>query len=61
LKAIGPYSQAVRSASLLFVSDHPGINPSTGEAAGATVDSQARQAFKNLDTILRPEAADSTW
>jgi enamine deaminase RidA (YjgF/YER057c/UK114 family) len=57
LKAIGSYSQAVRSAGLLFVSGQPGINPATGEAAGATSDSQARQAFKNLDTILR--AGDS--
>ena len=53
LKTIGPYSQAVRAAGLLFVSGQPGVNPSTGEAAGLTFDVQARQAFKNLDTVLR--------
>ncbi len=53
LKAIGPYSQAVRSAGLLFVSGQPGVDPSTGEAAGSTFETQARQAFKNLDTVLR--------
>jgi 2-iminobutanoate/2-iminopropanoate deaminase len=53
LKTIGPYSQAVRAAGLLFVSGQPGVDPSTGEAAGPTFDVQARQAFKNLDTVLR--------
>jgi len=50
---IGPYSQAVRAAGLLFVSGQPGVDPSTGEAAGPSFDGQARQAFKNLDTVLR--------
>jgi 2-iminobutanoate/2-iminopropanoate deaminase len=53
LKTIGPYSQAVRAGGLLFVSGQPGVDPSTGEAVGATFDVQARQAFKNLDTVLR--------
>jgi 2-iminobutanoate/2-iminopropanoate deaminase len=53
LKAIGPYSQAVRAAGLLFVSGQPGVDPSTGEAAGGTFEAQARQAFRNLDTVLR--------
>jgi 2-iminobutanoate/2-iminopropanoate deaminase len=53
LKKIGPYSQAVRAAGLLFVSGQRGVDPSTGEAAGPTFDVQARQAFKNLDTVLR--------
>jgi 2-iminobutanoate/2-iminopropanoate deaminase len=53
LKTIGPYSQAVRAAGLLFVSGQPGVDPSTGEAVGPTFDVQARQAFKNLDTVLR--------
>jgi|SRR5215467_6464697 len=53
LKTIGPYSQAVRAAGLLFVAGQPGVDPSTGEAAGPTFDVQARQAFKNLDAVLR--------
>jgi 2-iminobutanoate/2-iminopropanoate deaminase len=52
LKATGPYSQAVRSGGLLFVSGQPGIDPSTGEVAG-TFEAQARQAFRNLDTVLK--------
>lgn len=53
LKTIGPYSQAVRAAGLLFVSGQPGVNPLTGEAAGPSFDLQARQAFENLDTVLQ--------
>ena len=52
LKTIGPYSHAVRAAGLLFVSGQPGVDPSTGDAVGASFDLQARQAFKNLDTVL---------
>jgi len=53
IKTIGPYSQAVRSGGLLFVSGQPGVNPATGEAAGPTFAEQARQAFQNLDAVLR--------
>lgn len=53
LKAIGPYSQAVSAAGLLFVSGQPGVDPSTGEAAAGGFDKQARQAFRNLDAVLK--------
>ena len=53
LMTLGPYSQAVRAAGLLFVSGQPGVDPVTGEAAGNTFDIQARQAFRNLETVLR--------
>ena len=49
---IGPYSQAVRAGELLFVSGQPGLDPETGEA-GPTFAEQARQAFANLDAVLR--------
>jgi 2-iminobutanoate/2-iminopropanoate deaminase len=53
LKTIGPYSQAVRAAGLVFVAGQPGVNPSSGEAAGSAFAAQARQAFKNLETVLQ--------
>lgn len=53
LKAIGPYSQAVRAGGLLFISGQPGVDPATGEAAGPGFEAQARQAFRNLDMVLR--------
>jgi 2-iminobutanoate/2-iminopropanoate deaminase len=53
LKTIGPYSQAVRAGGLLFISGQPGVDPATGEAAGPSFEVQARQAFRNLDLVLR--------
>src|SRR5579864_8520206 len=52
IKAIGPYSQAVRANGFLFVSGQPGVVPETGEAAGPTLEQQARQAFDNLRRVL---------
>ena len=50
---IGPYSHAVRAGDVLYVSGQPGIDPHTGEPAGPTFGEQARQAFANLDAVLR--------
>jgi len=52
IKAIGPYSQAVRANGFLFVSGQPGVVPETGEAAGPTLEAQARQAFENLRRVV---------
>jgi 2-iminobutanoate/2-iminopropanoate deaminase len=52
LKTIGPYSHAVRSAGLLFVSGQPGVDPATGEAAGPGFETQLRQVFHNLAMVL---------
>ena len=49
---IGPYSQAVSAAGLLFTAGQPGIDPKTGAVAGPDFESQARQAFENLRAVL---------
>jgi 2-iminobutanoate/2-iminopropanoate deaminase len=54
---IGPYSQAVRAGGFVFVSGQPGIDPETGEAAGPSFGDEARQAFANLDAVLRAGAS----
>ncbi len=50
---IGPYSPAVRAGQFLFVSGQPGVDPGTAQPAGPTFGEQARQAFRNLDAVLR--------
>ena len=50
--AIGPYSQAVRTGDLLFVSGQLPIDPATGEFAGADIASQTRQSLLNMQAIL---------
>ncbi|MDP8968255.1 MAG: Rid family hydrolase, partial [Actinomycetota bacterium] len=50
---IGPYSAGVRAGDLLFVSGQGGMDPDTGELAGEGFLEQARQAFRNLEAVLR--------
>ena len=52
-KAIGPYSQAVRAGDILFVSGQLGIDPETGEFAGAGAVEQAERALLNIEAILK--------
>jgi 2-iminobutanoate/2-iminopropanoate deaminase len=49
---IGPYSQAVRVGDLVYTAGQPGIDPTTGNVAGASFEAQARQAFANLQAVL---------
>jgi len=56
-KAIGPYSQAIRTESLVYTAGQVGINPPTGELVEGGVEAQTRQALTNLKNVL--EASDS--
>jgi 2-iminobutanoate/2-iminopropanoate deaminase len=51
--ALGPYSAGVRAGDTLYVAGQAGIDPGTGEAAGPTLAEQARQAFRNVEAVLR--------
>ena len=52
-KAIGPYSVAIRTESLVFASGSLGVDPETGEFAAGGVEGQTRQALKNLAEVLK--------
>ena len=52
MPAAGPYSHAVQAGGLLFVSGQPGFDPATGQPSPDAAE-QMRQAFKNLDAVLR--------
>jgi 2-iminobutanoate/2-iminopropanoate deaminase len=49
--AIGPYSQAVQSGNLLFVSGQLGIDPQSGNMAEG-FEAQAKLVFSHLQAIL---------
>jgi len=51
-KPIGPYSQAVDTGSLLFVSGCIPLDPVTGEVVGADIEAQAKVALDNLNAVL---------
>jgi len=49
---IGPYSQAVQTGNMLFVSGQVAIDPSTGEVIQGSVADEAKQVMKNLEALL---------
>lgn len=51
-KAIGPYSQAIRAGSLLFVSGQVPIDPATGHLVEGDIAVQTRRVLQNLGAIL---------
>lgn len=50
--AVGPYSQGVRAAELIYTAGQLGIVPGTKEFAGPDIESQTRQALENLKAVL---------
>jgi 2-iminobutanoate/2-iminopropanoate deaminase len=50
--AIGPYSPAVRTGSLLFVSGQVAIDPSTGQMLDGDVAAQTRRVLENVGALL---------
>jgi len=58
-KAIGPYSQAVRSGRLLFCSGQLGLGPDSGALVAGGARAEAEQALRNLEAVLT--AAGASW
>jgi 2-iminobutanoate/2-iminopropanoate deaminase len=58
-RAIGPYSQAIRAGSLLFLSGQIPLDPATGEMVSGDIAAQTHRVFRNLGAIL--EAAGATF
>jgi reactive intermediate/imine deaminase len=49
--AIGPYSQAVKSGSTVYLAGQIPLDPSTMEVISGDVSAQAVQVFKNLTAV----------
>ena len=56
-KAIGPYSQAIRAGSLLFVSGQVPIDPATGQIVNGDIAAQTHRVFQNIGEILKAGGA----
>jgi 2-iminobutanoate/2-iminopropanoate deaminase len=57
-KAIGPYSQAIRTDAMVFTAGQIGLDPATMELVPGGVEEQTRQVLNNLRSVL--EAAGSS-
>tara|TARA_B100000427_G_scaffold301186_1_gene284187 strand:+ start:90 stop:473 length:384 start_codon:yes stop_codon:yes gene_type:complete len=50
-QAIGPYSQAIKKGSLVFISGQIPLVPGTTELVGTDLAEQTHQVFKNLQSV----------
>ena len=53
--AIGPYSQAIRSGSMLFCAGQIPLDPKTGQIVSDDISEQAKRVLENISAILRAE------
>jgi reactive intermediate/imine deaminase len=51
--AIGPYSQAVRSGQMVFLSGQIPLDPATGALVEGDISAQAKRAFDNLKAVCQ--------
>jgi 2-iminobutanoate/2-iminopropanoate deaminase len=58
--AIGAYSQAIRTGSLLFCSGQVALDPSTGELVKEDVTGQARRCLESLSAVCEAAGASLT-
>ncbi|PKP03191.1 MAG: reactive intermediate/imine deaminase [Bacteroidetes bacterium HGW-Bacteroidetes-9] len=52
-KAIGPYSQAIETNGMLFISGQVPIDPATGKIVDGGIKEQTEQVMKNIGAILQ--------
>ncbi len=50
--AIGPYSQAICSGDLVFLSGQVPLDPATGELVSATIEVETERVLDNLSAVL---------
>ena len=56
--AIGPYSQAVRSGNLVFLSGQIPLDPATGQLVEGDIATQSRRVFDNLRAVCEAVGGD---
>jgi 2-iminobutanoate/2-iminopropanoate deaminase len=56
--AIGPYSQAIRVGSWLFLSGQIPLDPATGELVRGDVSAQTERVLQNLSAVLKVGHSD---
>ncbi len=57
-KAIGTYSQAVRSGSTVYLSGQIPLDPASGQLVGGDMEAQVRRVFDNLRAVALAAGGD---
>jgi 2-iminobutanoate/2-iminopropanoate deaminase len=52
-RAIGPYSQGIRSGGFLFTSGQVALDPATGELVRGSVEEEVERVLENLAAVLQ--------
>jgi len=55
---IGPYSQAVSSGKMLFVSGQIPLDPQTGELVTGNIEEETKMVMRNIQAILQAGGTD---
>lgn len=53
--AVGPYSQAVRSGSMLFCAGQIPLDPKSGQIVSDDIGAQTKRVLENVSAVLRAE------
>jgi 2-iminobutanoate/2-iminopropanoate deaminase len=57
-QAIGPYSQGVRTGSIIYYSGQIPLDPKSGQIVSGDIAAQARRVMENIGGLLRAEGLD---
>jgi 2-iminobutanoate/2-iminopropanoate deaminase len=57
---IGPYSQAVQSGNMLFISGQIAIDRASGNLITGSIPEETHQVMKNLEAVLKAAGMDFT-
>ena len=55
--AVGPYSQAIKTETMVFTAGQIGLNPATGELVDGGIEAETRQVLNNLQAVLEAAGA----
>ena len=50
--AVGPYSQAIKAAGMLWCSGQIALDPASGTLSGSDIQTQTEQVMKNISAVL---------
>ena len=56
--AVGPYSQGVKTGSLVFTAGQIALDPATGQMIDGDVQAQTEQVLQNLQAVLKAAGTD---
>ena len=56
--ALGPYSHAILAGDTLYTSGQVPLVPETGKIAGDSIEEQAVQVLKNIESVLKAAGMD---